>query len=51
MTLSLLMPAASALNVVRMRWRSTGWATRAMSSVVTCTRPLRIARALPAKIR
>ena len=48
---SFFAPAASALNVVRMRCRSTGWATLIMSSVVTWTRPCRIARALPARMR
>ena len=43
MILSLFIPAASALNVVRIRWRRTGWAILAMSSVVTWTRPCRIA--------
>ena len=51
MILSLVIPAASALNVVSSRCRSTGWAILAMSSVVTWTRPLRMARALPAMIR
>ena len=46
-----VMPSASALKVVTRRCRSTGWATARMSSVVTCSRPCRIARALPPRIR